>query len=329
MKMFLSLLMVMGILLLKSQNITGTWEGVMSDEYFKLSVTQKGNELCGQTYDVVIDNKNNYCKTYFKGQYDPTLEIWYMKGFQFIERSGDHLLMTIKFWKVDQSDSKIMMANVTSSDSPMDFFGMESGVNFWVRKISNTPQTIAEGMSICCQNNINQPEIAKNKEPKINNKKKKIQKTTQDIETPDKEINENITIKDTLKQSIIEDEMNQVLYKEMNERQTKTVTKLIVNEPKIELYIFDNAIVDNDTVSIFFDGKLIVSHQKLSTEPIKIELDVSDYNKIYHLVMFAENLGSIPPNTALIVVKAGKKRHELHSSANLNENAELLFKYQP
>jgi hypothetical protein len=115
----------------------------------------------------------------------------------------------------------------------------------------------------------------------------------------------------------------------MNNRQTKTVTQLIINVPKIELNIFDNAIVDNDTVSIFFDGKLIVSHQKLSTEPIKIELDVSDTNKIYHLVMFAENLGSIPPNTALIVVKAGKNRHELHSSANLNENAELLFKYQP
>lgn len=327
--MFLSFLMIMGILIPKSQNITGTWEGIMSDEYFKLSVVQKGNELCGQTYDVVINDKNNYCKTYFKGQYDPNLEMWYMKGFQFIERSGDHLLMTIKFWKVDRSDSKIMMANVTSSDSPMDFFGLESGVNFWVRKISNSPQTIADGMSICCQNNSNQSEIAKNKEPKPNNKKKNSQKTIQDTEHTVKKINDSIPNKDTVKQSITENELNKVLYREMNERQTKTVTKLIVNEPKIELNIFDNAIVDNDTVSIFFDGKLIVSHQKLSTEPIKIELDVSDYNKIYHLVMFAENLGSIPPNTALIVVKAGKKRYELHSSANLNENAELLFMYQP
>jgi hypothetical protein len=67
----------------------------------------------------------------------------------------------------------------------------------------------------------------------------------------------------------------------------------------------------------------------LSAVPIKIEIDVSDSNKTYQLVMFAENLGSIPPNTALVVVTAGKKRYELHSSASLNENAQLQFNYQP
>jgi hypothetical protein len=45
--------------------------------------------------------------------------------------------------------------------------------------------------------------------------------------------------------------------------------------------------------------------------------------------MFAENLGSIPPNTALIVVTAGTKRYELHSSASLEENAVMLFEYKP
>jgi hypothetical protein len=58
-------------------------------------------------------------------------------------------------------------------------------------------------------------------------------------------------------------------------------------------------------------------------------LDVSDSNKTYELVMFAENLGSFPPNTALVVVTAGKKRYEFHSSANLNENAKLQFNYHP
>jgi hypothetical protein len=44
--------------------------------------------------------------------------------------------------------------------------------------------------------------------------------------------------------------------------------------------------------------------------------------------MFAENLGSIPPNTALIVVTAGNKRYELRSKASLEENAVLLFEYK-
>ena len=45
--------------------------------------------------------------------------------------------------------------------------------------------------------------------------------------------------------------------------------------------------------------------------------------------MYAENLGSIPPNTALIVVTAGDKRYELRSKASLEENAVLVIEYKP
>jgi len=312
-----------------SQNITGTWEGLMSDEYFKLSVIQQGNQLCGQSFDVVIDNKKNYCKAYCSGQYDRTLEIWYLKGIQFIENSGEHVLMTIKIWKTDNVNSKIMMANITTSDTPLDFFGLETGENFLIRKISNSPQKLAGKLPVCFQNQLTIPENKNQKENSIAGKKKKIEimnkKITEEQPTIRDSLldNTNPTKADTSKAS------DMFLFTEMKNRQNNVVSKLIVNTPKIQLNIYDNGIVDNDTVSLFFDNKLIVSHQKLSAVPVKIELDVSDSNKTYELVMFAENLGSIPPNTALVVVTAGKKRYELHSSANLNENAKLQFNYQP
>lgn len=301
----------------------------MSDEYFKLSVIQQGNQLCGQSFDVVIDNKKNYCKAYCSGQYDRTLEIWYLKGIQFIENSGEHVLMTIKIWKTDNVNSKIMMANITTSDTPLDFFGLETGENFLIRKISNSPQKLAGKLPVCFQNQLTIPENKNQKENSIAGKKKKIEimnkKITEEQPTIRDSLldNTNPTKADTSKAS------DMFLFTEMKNRQNNVVSKLIVNTPKIQLNIYDNGIVDNDTVSLFFDNKLIVSHQKLSAVPVKIELDVSDSNKTYELVMFAENLGSIPPNTALVVVTAGKKRYELHSSANLNENAKLQFNYQP
>ncbi|MBK6635388.1 MAG: hypothetical protein IPG38_14745 [Chitinophagaceae bacterium] len=48
----------------------------------------------------------------------------------------------------------------------------------------------------------------------------------------------------------------------------------------------------------------------------------------HEIVLFAHNLGSIPPNTALIVVNAGDQRFELYSSASLTENAVLVFEYK-
>jgi hypothetical protein len=332
--MFKQLMILFGLIFciqnLYSQNITGTWEGLMSDEYFKLSVKQQGSQLCGQTFDVVIDNKKNYCKAYCTGQYDKTLQIWYLKGIQFIENSGEHVLMTIKIWKTDNVNSKIMMANITTSDSPLDFFGLETGENLWIRKISNTPQKLAKKLPVCFQKQKTIPEKKIQIKKDNEEKKKKIEPLTIK-KIPEQQLSikdslHNITIPTKADPSKVSD---MFLFTEMNNRQNNVVSKLTVNTPKIELKIYDNGIVDNDTVSIFFDNKLIVSHQKLTAIPIKIELDVSDSNKTYELVMFAENLGSFPPNTALVVVTAGKKRYEFHSSANLNENAKLQFNYHP
>ena len=42
--------------------------------------------------------------------------------------------------------------------------------------------------------------------------------------------------------------------------------------------------------------------------------------------MYAENLGSIPPNTALMVIYDGKKRYELNISSSKTSNGVIRFK---
>jgi hypothetical protein len=42
--------------------------------------------------------------------------------------------------------------------------------------------------------------------------------------------------------------------------------------------------------------------------------------------MFADNLGSIPPNTALMIVNDGKKRYELRLTSNLEKSATIRIK---
>ncbi len=81
-------------------------------------------------------------------------------------------------------------------------------------------------------------------------------------------------------------------------------------------------------MSVYFDGKLLVDKQRLSEKAIEVQIELQD-NDIHELTLFAENLGGIPPNTALIVVTAGSKRYELRSSADLKKNAVLLFEYRP
>ena len=45
--------------------------------------------------------------------------------------------------------------------------------------------------------------------------------------------------------------------------------------------------------------------------------------------MVADNLGSIPPNTALMIITTGGKRYQLFISSDKQKNAKVVVEYQP
>ena len=47
--------------------------------------------------------------------------------------------------------------------------------------------------------------------------------------------------------------------------------------------------------------------------------------KTNELVLYAENLGSIPPNTALMIITDGTNRYEVRLSSDLKNNASVRF----
>lgn len=92
----------------------------------------------------------------------------------------------------------------------------------------------------------------------------------------------------------------------------------------IELY--DNGEIDGDTVTIYHNNKLLVSHAGLSVKPVALTIKVDKENPYHELVMAADNLGSIPPNTALMVVTTKYKRQEVFISSSEKKNAKLLIR---
>jgi dipeptidyl aminopeptidase/acylaminoacyl peptidase len=112
-------------------------------------------------------------------------------------------------------------------------------------------------------------------------------------------------------------------------RKNTVFSRIPVNVKNITLDIFDNGTVDGDTISVYYNNKILVSNRGLTEKPITIDLLLDEKAPQHEIVLFAHNLGSIPPNTATIVVKADDKRYELHSSASLVENAVLVLEYKP
>jgi hypothetical protein len=112
-------------------------------------------------------------------------------------------------------------------------------------------------------------------------------------------------------------------------RKNTVFSRIPVTVKNITLDIFDNGAIDGDSISVYYNNKILVSYQRLTEKAITINLLLDDKAAQHEIVLFAHNLGSIPPNTATIVVKAGDKRYELHSSASLTENGVLVLEYKP
>jgi hypothetical protein len=111
-------------------------------------------------------------------------------------------------------------------------------------------------------------------------------------------------------------------------RTNELVKTIVVNTPEVELNIYDDGTIDNDTVSVYFDNRAVVSNARLTDQPIVVKLHLDESVDTHEVVMVAENLGDIPPNTSLMVVKAGDKRFEVRIVSDEQKNAVVLFKYQ-
>ncbi|HSF46000.1 MAG TPA: hypothetical protein VLA58_08310 [Chitinophagaceae bacterium] len=112
------------------------------------------------------------------------------------------------------------------------------------------------------------------------------------------------------------------------ERKKILVTEIPVVGDSIKLNFYDHGEIDGDSISLFLNGKLIYQHVLLKASPFQFTIAVSDLQNENELIMVAENLGSIPPNTSLMIVWVNGVRHEARLESSENTSAMINFKKQ-
>jgi hypothetical protein len=114
----------------------------------------------------------------------------------------------------------------------------------------------------------------------------------------------------------------------LKERKNELMKALVVNTKEVVVKLYDNGEIDDDSISIFYDNRLLVSHKRLSAVPITLKLNLGDDDEDHELVMVAENLGRIPPNTSLMIVEAGDQRFDVRITSTEQKNALVRFRYR-
>jgi hypothetical protein len=116
------------------------------------------------------------------------------------------------------------------------------------------------------------------------------------------------------------------------ERENNLVKVINTTESELVISLYDNGTIDNDTISLYHNNELVISNKKLTYSPLEIKIHCSKTDPRHELVVVAENLGDIPPNTALMVVTTpggGRMRFEIFLASNETRNAKVIINYTP
>jgi len=108
-------------------------------------------------------------------------------------------------------------------------------------------------------------------------------------------------------------------------RENKLVKQVIVNSPSISIDLYDNGTIDNDTIMIFDNKILLLENKRLSYKATHFDVNFNKDNNRHEIIIVAHNLGTVPPNTALMVVKDGTSRQEIYITSTLSVNAMIIF----
>lgn len=108
-------------------------------------------------------------------------------------------------------------------------------------------------------------------------------------------------------------------------RQTEVIDALDLTGDSITLSLYDNGEIDGDTVSVFVNNELVVSKVGLKASAYKKTIAIQP-GEVIQVTLFAENLGSIPPNTGLLVITTNNERYQIHFSSTLNKNSSVVLR---
>ncbi len=112
----------------------------------------------------------------------------------------------------------------------------------------------------------------------------------------------------------------------IEKRNNDLIKEFTVEHDSISITLYDNGDIDGDSITLIYNDKILTTHQRLTDKPLTYWIKIAPGNQRNELQMYAENLGSIPPNTALMIIYDGNKRYEVNIKSTEKTNGSVSFR---
>ena len=311
------LFLMSGAPVIKAQTITGVWTGKINLQKVEVKMVLKGADLTGTT--CYYESPNIYVRYGIKGYFNSRTKeaVWWDD--QLIEEKGHgssggntsfsaraylncpgygHMILGERPLKVDkqlQRPGEFSQDNTDWSNFTDEWdFALES---FTVEE-ANDPEII---------DSVN---VAGAKKPIEDQPAKVFSDGDSIIATARPTLTPIEFTKSTITVMPVESIKSPGIEEKYVARKKVFATQIPVSGDSVELHFYDNGQVDGDSISLFLNDKLIFEHIRLTDKAYSIKLSVKELNPSNELIMVAENLGSIPPNTSYMVAIVADKMYE-------------------
>lgn len=308
--------------------ITGVWKGKINKKKTEIKIIQKGDSLLGTSY--YYESENNYRRYSIKGYFDPTTNeaVWWddqlleeKSGKLNLNTPGKIPYLSSADFNCPGSDKMFLDGNAALKNKKESIQGTvhlektneTSFPDEWDFIIENYTDGANDPYYIDSVSSIASTPLIVPVEKTLQQKERTIpveEKETAKVKDLPVERSEPVKVLPAPKT-----EVNQLTIKKNIEEEFKIREKIIATDipitgDSILLSFYDNAEIDGDSISLFLNNKLIFQHIRLTAVAYTIKLAVSELNENNELVMVAENLGSIPPNTSYMLAIVDNKRYE-------------------
>lgn len=288
-----------------TQDITGTWEGsspALGCKYAKLVIIQCGNRYIGYTYD----SDPGFCQAHFVGRFDKETGRLEGKNDGMIRKSFDHIQSRYKLrYKRLNNGIHTLEGTIHPKAGALRVmsFGIGSRVEY---KRTSTEVDTTDYMRRCLAN------------PALSN-----------MENDDDDADSIYIQPPVVNEPASERKIDSAIYATIKtRRQNDTISTIYTNKNTIKVSLFDNGQIDGDTVTVLHNNSVVSSRLGVTGNPYKFEIAIDPEHPRHEVVLIAHNVGSIPPNTAVVIIEAGDKTYRLTASTDLNKNSVIIFEYR-
>lgn len=328
-----------------SQKLSGQWIGEFGDATdargvkttYVLEMEVNGQQISGYSYTYfTISGKRYYVICKLKGQFDQGSKSLLVNEVENIKSNTppdfQNCLQSHQLTYFKQKDKEVLLGKWKPFEKGSN---CGSGLTELERKVipglksTESQVKVQQGKSkpeSLVSPNAQETETESTKKNETSEEKKNIitrpvQSTPQTRSESNTATKPNLAVNDDSKKAVAEKAKEK-----LTKRNYQIIKTIEVTDDKLKVEIYDNGQVDGDTVSIFLNEKLLIPARMLTAKPITVDIKITEDEDTYDLIMYAESLGTIPPNTALMIVTTATNRYEINITSTEQTSGVVRFK---